>query len=232
MGMNQFIIASKSMQPVLLPVTGRYMSNLSPHHRSGFTLIELLIVIAIISILATIALVNYRQAMDRAETVECMSNLRTLGVALNAYAVDYGAYPYADGQGEQNIKTVYQEGPSGDGYWSAVPMVLYTEGYVTNKKVFWCPTLYKRYPGRRQYLRYAMNATALDYGGPAFKPGTSGNYWLASCIYVNYQWDTTKSLPWPHGMDGNKENVLIHTGKVATMTVPWSKAFDDPTVKE
>jgi len=200
--------------------------------KQGFTLIELLIVVAIIGILAAISLVNYREAMQRAETTECMGNLRTLGMALSAYAVDYNAYPNADGYGEQNLTTEYGKGPAGNGYWSAVPMCLYDLGYVTNKKVFWCPTLYKRYPGRRQYLRYAMNGTALDKGGPFFKPGTNGNYWLAACMYVNSQWDTDNALPYPHGSDQDSENVLIHTGKVVTQKTPWYKSYDDPNVNE
>jgi prepilin-type N-terminal cleavage/methylation domain-containing protein len=198
----------------------------------GFTLIELLIVVAIIGILAAISLVNYREAVQRAETTECMGNLRTLGMALSAYAVDYNAYPNADGYGEQNLTTEYGKGPAGNGYWSAVPMCLYDLGYVTNKKVFWCPTLYKRYPGRRQYLRYAMNGAALDKGGPFFKPGTNGNYWLAACMYVNSQWDTDNALPYPHGSDQDSENVLIHTGKVVTQKTPWYKSYDDPNVNE
>lgn len=198
----------------------------------GFTLIELLIVVSIIAILAAISLVNYREAVQRAETTECLENMRVLGIALNAYAVDYNAYPNADGSGEQNLTTEFSKGPAGNGYWSAVPMCLYDLGYVTNKKTFWCPTLYKRYPDRRQYLRYAMNAAALDKGGPFFKPGTSGNYWLASCLYVNSQWEPEKAIPWPHGSDNDKENVLIHTGHVVTLSPPWNQDYDDPNVNE
>ena len=198
----------------------------------GFTLIELLIVVSIIAILAAIAIFNYHEAMDRAEKVECMANLKALGHALSAYAVDYNSYPAADGFGEQNKTTNYGQGPSGNGYWSAVPMILLDLGYITDKKIFWCPTLYKRYPGRRQYLRYAMNSAAWDMGGPFMKPGSSGNYWLASCIYANSQWAPQNSLPWPHGSNADSENVLTHTGRVDTYKVPWSNGFDDPTVKE
>ncbi len=198
----------------------------------GFTLIELLVVVAIIGILSAIALVNFQLATQRAESVECLSNLRTLGIALNSYAIDFNSYPAADGYGEQNMETQFGEGPAGNGYWSAVPMILYNLGYVTNKKVFWCPTLYKRYPGRRQYLRYAMNGASWNNGGPFVKPGMSGNYWMASCIYINSQWSSNNSLPWPHGHDHDSENVLIHTGKPVTLKTPWVSSFDDPKVQE
>jgi len=198
----------------------------------GFTLIELLIVIAIISILALIGVVNYRQAIARAELAECMENLHVLGTALNAYAIDYNAYPYADDTGEQNLVSVFGKGSAGNGYWDSVPMILYDLKYVTDKNVFWCPTLYKRYLGRRQYLRYAMNGSARDTGGPRIAPGVSGNYWLASCLYVNSQWDPANRIPWPHGYDNDKENVLLHTSHVVTLPPPWNSGFDDPTVHE
>jgi prepilin-type N-terminal cleavage/methylation domain-containing protein len=198
----------------------------------GFTLVELLIVIAIISILAVISVVNYRQAISRAELSGCMENLHVLGTGLNAYAVDYGVYPYADDSGEQNLVSEFGQGSAGNGYWDSVPMILYDLKYVTSKKTFYCPTLYKRYPGRRQYMRYAMNGSAFDTGGPRIKPGVSGHYWLAACLYVNSQWDTTHSIPWPHGEDNDKENVLLHTGQISTLKSPWNNGFDDPTVKE
>jgi type II secretion system protein G len=67
-------------------------------HRSisnpgGFTLIELLIVVAIIAILAAIAVPNFLEAQVRSKVSRVKSDLRTIVTGLEAYAVDFNAYP-------------------------------------------------------------------------------------------------------------------------------------------
>ena len=61
----------------------------------GFTLIELLIVIAIILILIAIALPNFLEAQIRAKVTKVKAELRTAATALEAYQVDWRAYPWA-----------------------------------------------------------------------------------------------------------------------------------------
>ena len=63
-------------------------------NKEGFTLIELLITVAIIAILAAIALPNFLAAQSRAKVADSESAMQTLATALEAYAVDYNAYPY------------------------------------------------------------------------------------------------------------------------------------------
>ena len=58
--------------------------DLSRNHRT-FTLIELLIVIAIIAILAAMLLPALNKARDRANSVNCLNNLKQLGNALQMY---------------------------------------------------------------------------------------------------------------------------------------------------
>ena len=60
---------------------------------SGFTLIELLIVVAIIGIIAAIAIPNLLNAIDRGKQKRSMSDMRSLGTAIESYAVDVNFYP-------------------------------------------------------------------------------------------------------------------------------------------
>ncbi len=60
---------------------------------SAFTLTELLVVVAIISILASIALPNFFQAQVKAKVTRCQADMRTISVALEVYHVDHNTYP-------------------------------------------------------------------------------------------------------------------------------------------
>lgn len=65
----------------------------------GFTLIEILIVVAIISILAAIAIPNFLAAQLRAKVSRARNDLRVVEMAIEAYRVDAGAYPWHRGFG-------------------------------------------------------------------------------------------------------------------------------------
>lgn len=94
----------------------------------GFTLIELLIVVAIIGIIAAIAIPNLLNAIDRGKQKRTMADMRSIGTAAEAYAVDNNIYPTATNITalEAVLEPVYiKEMPTKDGWrWDLV----YTPG--------------------------------------------------------------------------------------------------------
>lgn len=59
----------------------------------GFTLIELLVVISIIALLISILLPVLASARKTAQQIQCASNQRQLGLAMELYVQDFDVYP-------------------------------------------------------------------------------------------------------------------------------------------
>ena len=74
----------------------------------GFTLIELLIVVAIIGIIAAIAIPNLLNAIDRGKQKRTMADMRSVGTAVESYAVDNNVYPVASAA--TTLKTIVEAG--------------------------------------------------------------------------------------------------------------------------
>ena len=106
--------------------------------KAGFTLIELLIVVAIIAILAAIAVPNFLEAQMRAKVARVKSDLRTVRLAMEAYAIDCnGKYPHLPGnQSAFGATAQVTRGPLSAAYPLSTPVAYLTTTYMIDP---FCP---------------------------------------------------------------------------------------------
>jgi prepilin-type processing-associated H-X9-DG protein len=138
---------------------------------SAFTLIEMLTIIAIIGLLAGLLLPALNSAREKGRRVACASNLRQIGIAIQAFASD-----------NDNHTPVAYTVTAGGGtipWYTAL-----TNGGYTTLKVFQCPD--DRQP--RTSGDHPRSYAIVVGQGNTTSSGSGGNFWIAgsrlTCPYL------------------------------------------------
>lgn len=97
---------------------GRSDTRISEHKARGFTLIELLVVISIISLLIAMLLPSIEKARASGEQIVCATNLRQMGVAMEAYINEWDDWmPYYEAWYEDHHRSHLHVTPDGSWWW-------------------------------------------------------------------------------------------------------------------
>ncbi len=120
----------------------------------GFTLIELLIVVAIIGIVSAIAIPNLLNAIDKSKQKRTMADMRSIGTAIESYAVDNTLYPTAS-------SVAAMKATIDPMYIKAMPTA---DGWSNQFQIDSAPTAYTIY------------SQGKDGAGSSCPPGTTSNF--------------------------------------------------------
>jgi prepilin-type N-terminal cleavage/methylation domain-containing protein len=129
--------------------------------KQAFTLIELLVVVVIVVVLLITAMPTHKGAkVSKANAVQCMSNLRQIGLGLIMYAQDHkDLFPWQVSTNQGGTEELISNGVAADHFAKLAPYLLAT-------RVLVCPTDKERQVGATNYFGFSNSNlsyfTSLD----------------------------------------------------------------------
>ena len=146
--------------------------------RNYFTLIELLIVVAVITILAGLLLPALKNAREKARTIQCLNQVKTLSSLFLLYADDYNGYlPSQANTGSAITRDGTDKTPRDSGYWQSVIAQLYLQKpSMLKAKVGLCPSGPKNNPVGTTYGGNQYIASGISNSWVVRPPGRTGTF--------------------------------------------------------
>lgn len=190
-----------------------------PHFRTfsrrGFTLIELLVVVAIIALLISILLPSLGKAREQAKMAACGSNLRQIGVAMEAYAVEYNGFHPAPDEIDNGSTSNPRIGKSwDDALWPFLggmdgrnfDQPPYSDGRKAGLKILQCPADMGEKSGAQDpdFLSYTINLGQGASSSAMTRPQRSPRKYTNLIGKRSGSW--TAELPGPGGVVNVLEN--------------------------
>jgi prepilin-type N-terminal cleavage/methylation domain-containing protein/prepilin-type processing-associated H-X9-DG protein len=147
--------------------------------KGGFTLIEMLVVIAIISILASMLLPALGKAKEQGMSIKCVSNLHQIGLAMMMYGDD----------SEDRLPVSYASiGDPNGGNWTNSTFTPWTRAlspyFANDTNLLRCPGFDSFY--KQSGFNYFMGSVAFAYNETPPPPWTPTSVNLRSITYPSF----------------------------------------------
>jgi prepilin-type N-terminal cleavage/methylation domain-containing protein/prepilin-type processing-associated H-X9-DG protein len=160
--------------------------------RDGFTLTELLVVIGIIAVLAGLLFPLTRHFFRKAGAVQCVSNLKEIGVGVTLHASDHGGILPGPLLSQQS--PLYSKSQATDIRWAGGKLVVYLAPYLET---------------RPDWTRGEKSPLACPAWSKEVKSETSASYLLNQFVYVNGVYQSpaqATALPWGYASSSNTKS--------------------------